>query len=368
MAQNEDSGQEKTLDPTPQRLERARQDGDVAKSQDLAAVAGYIGVMIALLVSAGAMGLGFAAPLSSFIASPQLLIDKILGGGGPAIAGEIIGYSLLALAPLFLFPMAAVIIVLFAQRAIVFAPSKLEPKLSRISPISNAGQKFGPTGLMEFAKSVVKLIAIGAILVAVFLGAHDGVAALVEIDARALPELLLQEAMLMLGAAIVIAGAIAALDVVWQQYDHRRRLRMTVQEMRDESKETDGDPTMKMTRQQKARQIAMNRAMEEVPKADVVIVNPLHYAVALKWSRAPGSAPVCVAKGVDEIALKMREIAGEHKVPIHEDPPTARALYATVEIDQEIDNEHYQAVAVAIRFADAMRAKAMTRKGTLGGR
>lgn len=358
MAQ-EDTGQEKTLEPTPQRLEKARKDGDVPQSRDLSAVAAYMGLLVAVAVSGGSIAFGFSEPLTAFLNSPAILVDKLLAPGGPDLAMRLLGHSFLAIAPVFAIPAVAVLIALTAQRAIVIAPKKIEPKLSRIDPISNAAQKFGPTGLVEFAKSVVKLVAIGAILIAVFLSQHDGVAALVALDARALPQLLLQEGMLMLGATTVVVGVIAALDVLWQQYDHKRKLRMSPQEMKEEAKESEGDPNMKMTRRQKGRQIAMNRMLAEVPKSDVVIVNPTHYAVALKWSRVRGSAPVCVAKGVDEIALKIREIAAEHDIPIHSDPPTARALHATVEIEEEIHPDHYQAVAVAIRFADAIRAKAM---------
>lgn len=363
----EDTGQEKTLDPTPQRLEKARKDGDVPQSRDLAAVAGYLGLLLAMAVSGGTIAFGFAEPLSAFLASPRTMSGKLLAPGGPELAMLLLSDAFFALAPIFVIPAIAVIVVLVAQRAIVLAPSKIEPKLSRINPIKNAAQKFGPTGLVEFAKSVVKLLAIGAILIAVFLSEHDGVAALVQLDARALPGLLMQEGMLMLGAATVVAGAIAALDVLWQQYDHKRKLRMSPQEVKEEAKQSDGDPHMKHKRRVKGREIAMNQMLAEVPKADVVIVNPTHYAVALKWARTPGSAPVCVAKGVDEIAFKIREIAKEHDIPIHSDPPTARALHATVELEDEVHPDHYQAVAVAIRFADAIRAKARARQGSRPG-
>ena len=168
---------------------------------------------------------------------------------------------------------------------------------------------------------------------------------------------MLQEAILVIAAATAIAIVIAAIDLPWQQYDHARKLKMSYQDMKEETKRTEGDPMMKQSRQRRAREIANNQMMQEVPNADVVVVNPTHYAVALKWSREPGSAPKCVAKGVDEIAKRIREIAVENMVPIHSDPPTARALFATVEIDQEIDPEHYQAVAAAIRFADGLRAQ-----------
>lgn len=359
----EDDGQEKTLDPTPQKLERARKEGDVPKSGDLATFASYLGLLVALAIAGGSIAFGAAAPLISFLGAPSLMVEHILGPGGPKVALDILGTTMLALLPLFLAPAIGVIVALTVQRAWVFAPGKLAPKLSRISPISNAAQKFGPTGLVEFLKSVVKLTLIAVALIWIFLSDHDGIAMWVALDGRVLASLLFQEGMIMLGAATGIVGLIASLDVLWQQYDHWRRQRMSQQELKDEMKSTEGDPHMKGKRREKGRKIAMSQMLKNVPQADVVIVNPTHYAVALKWDRKPGSAPECVAKGVDAIALKIREIAAENHVPIHSDPPTARALHAILEPGDEVRPEHYEAVAVAIRFADAMRKRARAAGG-----
>ncbi len=155
----------------------------------------------------------------------------------------------------------------------------------------------------------------------------------------------------------VIALAIGGIDLLWQRAEHLRRNRMSHKELMDEHKQLEGDPHVKQQRRQRGQEIALNKMLADVPGADVVIVNPSHYAVALKWSRKPGSAPVCVAKGVDEIAARIREIASQSGVPIHRDPPTARALHAAVPIGEEIRPEHFAAVAVAIRFADEMSRK-----------
>jgi len=160
------------------------------------------------------------------------------------------------------------------------------------------------------------------------------------------------------GLALTPFFAIAIADYVWQKSQFLKRQRMSLEELRDELKETDGDPHTKQARRQMAQDIATNRMLADVPTADVVVVNPEHYAVALKWARTKGSAPTCVAKGLDAVADKIREIAIENAVPIFRDPPTARALYASVETGDEIQVEHYQAIAAAIRFADAMRKKA----------
>ena len=167
--------------------------------------------------------------------------------------------------------------------------------------------------------------------------------------------------MVLLTTACLIAVTIAAVDIVWQRFSHSRRLRMSLQEMREEHRQSEGDPHVKGQRRSRAEAIATNRMLLDVPKADVVIVNPTHYAVALRWSRAKGSAPVCVAKGEDAVALRIREVAATAGVPVHVDPPTARALHATVEIGREIAPEHYRAVAAAVRFADRIRRAAKAR-------
>lgn len=357
MADN-DSSQEKSIDPTPQRLEQARRDGDVPQSTDVHTFASYIALLAVLFLSAGSIGYGIGAPLSGFLGAPELLYDHVAGPGGPGLILEIVGLALIAVAPLMAAPALGVILSLFAQRAITFSTKKIEPKISRINPIEQAKQKFGPTGLVEFLKSTVKLLLIAAVLTVLLYMSRDDILVMIRFDARALPELLLDQALTLLAATTVVVGAIAALDVAWQRHDHRRRLRMSLQELREEQKRTEGDPYFKAARQDKGRAITRQQMMQEVPKADVVIVNPTHYAVALRWSRAKGAAPVCVAKGVDAIALTIREIAAENNVPIHSDPPTARALHAGVEIGDEVQPDHYQAVAVAIRFADAVRKRA----------
>jgi flagellar biosynthetic protein FlhB len=157
---------------------------------------------------------------------------------------------------------------------------------------------------------------------------------------------------------LVVTGAMGALDYLWQHFEHLRRNRMSRQELMDELKQSEGDPHVRQQRRNKAQAIATNRMLADVPKADVVIVNPTHYAVALRWNRASGRAPICVAKGVDEIAARIRELAAIEGVPIHSDPATARALHASVEIGREILPQHYAPVAAAIRFAERMRRRA----------
>jgi flagellar biosynthesis protein FlhB len=360
MSEDEQSG-EKSHEPTQHKLDQARKKGDIPKSNDVSAAAAYVGLLLALFVAGMEAVDRSAGALTVFIAQPDRLVGVILGPGGAGVSGAILSLVALGLLPLFLAPLAAVLLGLVAQRAIVVAPEKLKPKASRISVIQNAKQKFGPTGLMEFGKALVKLCAIAAALAFILWGEIDRIIGTVRGEPRAVAGTMAELLMRLLTAAAVIAAAVAALDIAWQRFDHRRKLRMTHQEIRDEVKQSEGDPFVKAQRRQRAEAIATNRMLLDVPEADVVIVNPTHYAVALKWSRAPGSAPACVAKGADAVALKIRERAAAAGVPIHSDPPCARALHATVEIGQEIRPEHYKAVAAAIRFADRMRRAARER-------
>ncbi|MEO0362376.1 MAG: flagellar type III secretion system protein FlhB [Pseudomonadota bacterium] len=363
MAEENGDGGEKTYEPTQQRLDEARERGDVAKSTDISAAAAYFGFLIALWVFGEDMAQRGGQALGSFLSRAETLAPRLLDMGGAGLSLEAVSASVFPFAPLFAAPFVLVLVAIVAQRAFVVAPEKLAPKLSRVSPIEQAKNKFGITGLVEFAKSAVKLFAVSVVL-GIFLASETDV--IIGLS-RAEPANVTQEmsrlAVALLIQVAIVAAAISAVDYIWQLADHSRKLRMSHQEVRDEVKRSEGDPQLKAQRRRRAEEIATNRMMLEVPKADVVIVNPTHYAVALKWSRETGGAPVVVAKGVDGVALRIREAAALAGVPIHSDPPTARALEATVEIGREIRPSHYQAVAAAIRFSEAMRAKAKERNG-----
>jgi flagellar biosynthetic protein FlhB len=361
MSGAQDDAAEKNHEPTPQKLEESREKGDVAKSADLGAAAAYLGLMAALLGQGEQMMRGAAEALNIFLSGPDLLEGRLLGPGGPAIAAEIIGNLASAVSPLFFVPAMAVIAAYVAQRAIAPSLTKIEPKLSRISLLSNAKQKFGVTGMVEFLKTFIKMTAVTTAL-AVFLSARtDYFAGMFAADARAIPREIMHIGVGLLAVICAIAAMIGFGDAAWQNFDHKRRLRMSDQEMKDEYKKSEGDPHLKYERRRRGREIATNQMLSDVPKADVVVVNPTHYAVALKWARTRGAAPICVAKGTGDVAARIREAAIRAGVPIHPDPPTARLLYAEVEIGDEIQPDHFVAVAAAIRFADQIRAQARAR-------
>ena len=360
---SEDSGGEKVFDPTPQKLAEARRKGDIPRSTDVTAAATYI-ALLAVVGTVGAFAVGQAASvLTIFIAQPDRLSGRILGPGGPRLGGSILGEALVALAPVFLAPIAAVLLSLFAQQAITFSGDKIVPKLSRISLLAGAKRKFGAAGFVEFAKAAAKLAAVATALFIYLSRDLDRMIGAATAEARVVGGMMVQSLVVLLTITTVIAVVIAGIDLVWQRFEHARRLRMSYQDMREEARQSEGDPHMKAQRRSRAEAIATNRMLLDVPKADVVIVNPTHFAVALKWTRARGTAPACVAKGEGEVALRIREIAGTAGIPVHSDPPTARALFATVEVGREIAPEHYRAVAAAIRFSDRMRRAARARSG-----
>ena len=357
----EDSG-EKEHEASQKKLDDARARGEVVRSAELAVAAGYGGLFLV------AAGVG-AEALKSFGAHGVTMLDRAetlstaMLGGGVAVAGGAIGAAILPTLPFFVAPAVAVVAIIFVQRAWVFAPEKLQPKLSRIDPIANAKQKFGRGGLFEFAKSTLKLILI-SLLLGIFLSTRLPRALTAQgIDPGLAVAELSRMMVEFLFLVLLISAALGAIDYLWQRHEYLRKNRMSRQELMDELKQSEGDPHVRGQRRQRAEAIATNRMLADVPKADVVVVNPTHYAVALRWNRASGRAPVCVAKGADEIAARIREAAATAGVPIHSDPPTARALHASVEIGHEIRPEHYAPVAAAIRFAERMRKRARERRG-----
>ncbi len=362
MSAEETSG-EKEFEPTEHKLAEQRRKGEVARSTDMHTAAAFLGLLLAAVASGyqSVMALGDLGIV--LLGQADRLSGLVAGRAQPPMAGILLQTGL-AVAPFFVLPLVFVLGSLFAQQAMIAAPEKLMPKISRISLIENAKQKFGRTGLFEFAKASVKLALVTALLWLFGVAHLDTIIGSMTVPVAQASAEMLRLLVLFLGLVVLSWAAIGAIDYLWQRAEHLRQNRMSHQELRDEMKQTEGDPHAKGERQRRGREIASNRMLEAVAGANVVIVNPTHYAVALKWDATSPGAPICVAKGVDEIAAQIRARARAANVPIHSDPVTARALYATVRIDQEIQPEHYAAVAAAIRFAQTIRARA--RQGAWG--
>lgn len=356
MSSDDDS--DKSFDPTPQKLQKAREKGEVAKSTDLSVAAAYMGLVVAFYGAGKSVVAGVGTSMMSMLDQADRLSVQLFSGNGTPPIGGIIASISWPLIPVFLIPFVLVLLSIVGQKALVFAPSKLEPKLSRISIISNAKNKFGRAGLFEFGKSAFKLT-IYSIILGVYLNYRlPEMIASSATGAFNVIKMLAELGMEFLVIAMLISLIIGVVDAIFQHAEHKRKNMMSRKEIQDETKDAEGDPHMKSKRRQKAMEIASGQMMAAVPEASVVIVNPTHYAVALQWGGLAGTAPICVAKGVDEVAAVIRRIANENAVPIHSDPPTARALYATIAIGQEVEEEFYAPVAAAIRFADEMRQRA----------
>jgi flagellar biosynthetic protein FlhB len=360
MSADETDSADKEHEASPQKLIEARKKGDVPRSADLLTAAGIAGFVLALI------GLGGWAVTRTGTAGMVLLdqADRLshlmVTGAGNPLGGLLLGMAGPPLALVLVSPLL-VLAAAIATRTLVVAVDRISPKWSRISPVATARHKFGLEGLTEFAKNALKLGLVAAILYRYLAARLDEVLTTVYLAPALSAAVLARLVTEFLFILLLISVALGGVDYLWQVHLHRQRNRMSRKEMMDEYKESEGDPHLKAARRQRAQEVATNRMLADVASADVVVVNPTHYAVALRWDRGKKRAPICVAKGVDEIARVIRARAAEHGVPIHSDPPTARAIHATVELGQEIRVEHYRAVAAAIRFADAMRRKARRR-------
>ncbi|MDR6304833.1 flagellar biosynthetic protein FlhB [Nitrobacter vulgaris] len=349
---DESDDTEKTEDPTQKRLDDALERGDVAKSQEINTWFVIAGATLVLSTFAGSIGDGFQTPLRNLIANSwQIRTD----GPGLLALTEQIGYRLAAVLgiPLLLLMMAAVAGNVIQHR-FVWSGESLKPKLSKISVVSGAKRIFGKQAAANFAKGLFKLIALGAVMTAVLWPERSRLDAMVRLDPDALLGITKSLTLQLLGAVIVMLALVAIADYLFQYRQWFERQKMSLREMKEEFKQSEGDPHIK-ARIRQLRHVRMKkRMMAAVPKASVIITNPTHYSVALSYERGM-SAPVCVAKGVDNIALKIREIAREHDIPVVENVPLARALYAVVEIDDEIPAEHYHAVAEIIGYVMGLK-------------
>jgi flagellar biosynthetic protein FlhB len=356
-----EGGDDKQYEASQKRLDDARKRGEIIKSTDLVSAAGYAGLLLVGVVAGEQVVQGFGQVGMVLLDQADQIAPLLLKQGTAQAGGIAAEYAIVA-APLFLLPMVAVVLAILAQGALIFAPEKLQFKSSRISPWATAKQKFGREGLFEFGKSTIKMLVVAAAL-GLFLAdrAPQILGSLFLMPALSIG-IMLQLLLDFLFLVVLIMVTFGAADYMWQRAQHLRRNRMSRQEMVDENKDQEGDPHVKMQRRQRGQEIATNRMLQDVAKADVVVVNPTHYAVALRWNRKGRGAPICVAKGFDEVAARIREKAALAGVPLHSDPATARAIHASVQIGQPILPDHYRAVAAAIRFAEAMRKR---RKGML---
>jgi len=343
-------GQEDTdrsEDPTQKRLDEAHERGDVVTSQEVNTWFVIAGGTLMLMAFAGSTATGLSNTLRGLVANSSAI--RIDGRGFVRVVSQL-GFEVIATVaiPLLVLALAGLCGNLLQHR-LVWSAESLKPKFSKISPAAGFGRLFSKQALVNFIKGLLKLTLIGAIMTALLWPERFRLDALVRIDPAAMLPMTLSLTLQMLGAVVAVLALIAAGDYLFQYRQWFERQKMSMRELKEEFKQTEGDPGTK-ARIRQIRQTRMRkRMMAAVPQASVVITNPTHFAVALKYERGM-SAPVCVAKGADLIARKIREVATANNIPIVENPPLARALHGTVEIDQEIPPEHYQAVAEIIGY------------------
>ncbi len=353
----QDDDTEREHEPSQKRLDDARKRGDVPRSADLTSAAVYGGLVVAILVAGHGAMVQLGSSAMTLLGQADRLAPMFLKAGRAPAAG-LLSNLVLPFLPLVILPLVAALLSMILQRSLILAPEKLAPKLSRISVFAALGHKFGREGLFAFSQSLAKMIVVFVLVGILVLRHADDTLLSLQLDPGQSTALLVKILMEFLILALLSTLAFGGIDYGWQYLQHRRRNRMSRQEMIEEHKDSDGDPPMKGHRRQRGREIALNQMLQDVAQADVIIVNPTHYAVALKWKRGDRNPPICLAKGVDDIAARIREKAAEVGVPIHRDPPTARAIHASVEVGAPIRAEHFRAVAAAVRFAEAMRKKA----------
>ena len=347
MAEEQDQDQ-RTEEPTQKRLLEARRKGDAPKSQEVIA-AGMLGAgTLILWFLSGPAARTIAEAGATFLSSPHLIaMDP---GALQHLFIQIAIAAAMALGLIAVCVVAAAILSNTIQSRPVFTAERIKPSLKKISPLAGAKRIFGPSGLFNFVKGVGKLIIVGAILVIALWPDRDLISAVIQYHPSTLLELMRSMTLKLVGLAVAAMLVIAGFDYAFQRHSWRKRLRMTKEEIKREQKETEGDPLIRARIRQLREQRARQRTLAAVKDATVLIMNPTHFAVALEYDMGAERAPVCVAKGLDALALRMREAAVEHGVPVIENPPLARALHASVDADEEIPLEHYEAVARIIGF------------------
>jgi flagellar biosynthetic protein FlhB len=357
MADEQDAAS-KTEEATPQKLQKAREKGDVAKTPDLAMLASFAGAAAVIAIAGGWMSRHLASELLPFIAHPD---EFDLKAGGLDVAV----HAARAAAPVLLAVLAVASLMGAAgnlvQTGLLFSPEKIKPDWKKLSPMSGLKRILGPDGLMQFVKSLAKVAMVGWVGWVVMKPYIHPLRELAALDPAAMLPLMIEILRKLVFATAALMLVIAGLDWFWQRARFLKRMRMTKEEQKEEFKNAEGDPHVKAKRRQIAIQRSRSRMMAAVPNATMVIMNPTHYAVALRYEAGDTAAPQCVAKGMDALALKIRAVAEEHDVPVIEDPPLARALYAAVELDDFIPPAHYEAVAKLIGFIMQSSARVAAR-------
>ena len=353
MAEGDDDSQ-KTEDPSGRKLDEARQRGQVPQSREVTNWFMMFGSALSLLIFAPNIGLAIRHTMTRFIEqAPVMHIDGTAGAAISASLGEVAR----AVGPALGLMLAAGIAGVVLQTGLIFAPDKLSFDLEHISPLTGIRRIVSLRSVIEFLKGLLKMVVVGAVAFYLLMPEFDRLNLLPSMGVLAMAQEIQTLTLRIAIGVISVLTVIAIADYTYQRISFTNSMRMSKQEQKEEYKQMEGNPFIKSKLRQIRTERARRRMMAAVPTASVVVTNPTHFAVALHYELGTPGAPRVVAKGADLIAAKIREIARHHNVPIVENPPVARTLYATVEIDQEIPPEHYKAVAEIIGYVFRLKGK-----------
>mgnify|MGYP001348292047 CR=1 FL=1 len=353
MAEEDDA--QKTEDPTDKKLQKAKDKGQVASSQEIKTWMILLAGTGAMVFMAPSIMTGVRIGVYKFIEAPHAISADF--ENLRLVMANLLQDMGLVLAPLLLLLLIVAVAANVGQTGLVWAPEKMMPDLSRISLIKGMKTKFGPKALVEFAKGIAKLSLVSLVAFGMALPLLGQIEVMPTFDMVQTLDLIHSIAIKLMFGTVVVMTIIAFADLAYTKYSHKKEMMMSKQEVKDEQKQSDGDPQIKARIRQLRMERAQQRMMAAVPDADVVVTNPTHYAIALEYKMETMPAPKLIAKGVDSLALRIREVAEENDVPVVENPPLARALYAAVELDEEIPEEHFKAVAEVIGYVMALRGE-----------
>lgn len=355
MAEQSSDKSQKTEEPTQKKLDDSRKKGEIANSREVSHWFMILAATIIVALMAPSLSTDVKLVLQKFLAMPHAIpVEK--GNVATIIGDAAAEVGFIMVIPVVLF-IAAAFGSSIVQGGLVVAVERITPKLDRASPLAGMKRLFSFKSIAEFIKGIFKITIVGAVATMLVLPYFEGLEQLVMMDMTGAAAVLHSLVSRLLVGVLAIVTVIAVIDFLYQRFEHMKQMRMSHQEIKDEFKQTEGDPMIKARLRQIRQERARQRMTSAVPEASVVITNPTHFAVALKYELDEMDAPVLLAKGQDFLALKIREIAEEHDIPIIENPPIARALYAGVEVDQEIPPEHFKAVAEIIGYVFRLKGK-----------
>jgi len=364
MAEEEDNAQ-KTEDPSDRKLSKARKKGDVAQSMEVKTWTILLGGTAGLILMAPGMGAGVSRAVQPFLQSPHAIpmdFEHLR-----LVMANLTGEIGLILAPLLGLLVLLALMSNIAQVGLMFVPEKVKFDINKLSLLKGVKRMVSMRAVMEFLKGIFKLLAVGVVSVAMALPWLDDLTLMPRMELGQSLDRIYVIAIVLAAGTVTVMTLVAAMDFAFQKHTFMKKMRMTKQEVKDEHKQSEGDPQIKARIRKVRMERAQQRMMAAVPEADVVITNPTHYSIALEYKIDDMAAPRLVAKGVDHLAMRIREVAEANGVPLVENPPLARALYAGVDLNEEIPAEHFKAVAEVIGYVMRKRGDLPPQAGVSQG-